>query len=386
MQRPIYLDYMSTTPVDPQVIEQMQCCLGSESAFGNASSQHRYGWDAEELINQAREQLAKVLHADMRELIWTGGATESNNLAILGTARFYQRQGKHLITQQTEHSAVLDVFRQLESEGFEVSYLPTEPSGWLDPQRVADAIRPDTLLVSVMHVNNELGVIQPVEQIAEITRARGVRLHVDAAQSLGKVRLDLRAIPIDLLSLSAHKVYGPKGMGALFVRRQPRTRLTPILFGGGQEQGLRPGTLATHQIVGMGAAVQLAETLFDSENARIHALCERLWQGISVLPGLRINGKGAPRVAQCLNVSFAGVDGEALELSLRDLALSRGSACNSATREPSHVLLALGLTREQADQSLRFSLGRYTTEEEIDRTIAQVIEQVTRLRRIAGYE
>ena len=383
MQKPVYLDYMATTPVDPRVAAKMSECLLIDGTFGNpASANHPYGWEAFERVQAAREQVAHLVGADAREIIWTSGATESNNLAIQGAARFYQRKGKHLITLATEHKAVLDVFDYLARQGFSVTYLKPESNGLLDIDKLAEAIRPDTVLVSVMQVNNEIGVIQDVAAIGSLCRAKGVLFHVDAAQSAGKLPIKLSEWPIDLMSFSAHKVYGPKGIGALYLRRKPKLHLEPLFYGGGQEQGLRSGTLATHQIVGMGEAFHLAEEVLDSEPRRIFQLRQRLWEGIKELPGLSLNGDWEQRVAGNLNVCFKGMDAEALIVSLRELAISSGSACDSATIQPSHVLMALGLSRAEANSSLRFSLGRYTTEAEVDFAIAEVSKQVRRLQQL----
>jgi cysteine desulfurase len=380
MQLPIYLDYMATTPVDPQVVEKMMECLPQTGVFGNPSSAgHRYGWDASQRVEQARAQVAELISADPREIIWTSGATEANNLALKGASAFYNRKGKHLITLTTEHKAVLDVCDYLSRHGYEMTYLNPEPNGLLDMAKLAAAIRADTLLVSIMHVNNEIGVIQDIPAIAKLCRERGVLLHVDAAQSAGKIAINLAEWPVDLMSFSAHKVYGPKGVGALYVRRAPRVRLEPQIHGGGHEYGLRSGTLPTHQLVGMGEAFRLARVNMTAEIERIKMLRDRLWQGIADLPGLKLNGDYSLRVAGNLNLSFDGIDGEALLVALRDLAISSGSACDSATVQPSHVLLAIGLGRREANSSLRFSLGRFTTAEEIEYAIAQIRQQFMRL-------
>ncbi len=385
MQLPLYLDYMATTPVDPAVALKMNECLLLSGAFGNASSRgHRYGWEAGERIRIAREQVAHLVQADPKEMIWTSGATEANNLAIKGAAAFYQRKGRHLITLKTEHKSVLEVFGELEHRAYEVSYLTPQPNGLLELEHLAQAMRRDTVLVSVMHVNNETGVIQDIEAIARLCKQQGVLLHVDAAQSVGKIVINLAEWPVDLMSFSAHKVYGPKGVGALYVRRKPRIRLEAQMHGGGQEGGLRSGTLATHQIVGMGEAFRLAEQNLSLESARIQGLRDHLWEGIKDLEGVELNGDFTHRVAGNLNVRFNGLDGESLLVCLRDLAVSSGSACDSATIQASHVLLAMGLTREEADSSLRFSLGRFTTQAEIDYAIAYIRQQVTQLRKRAS--
>lgn len=384
MRMPIYLDYMATTPVDERVVQKMLTAMDRHGAFGNpASKSHSYGWEAADLIDLASEQVAKLINANAREVIWTSGATESNNLAIIGAARFYQRKGKHIITLATEHKAVLDVCQQLERDGFEVSYLRPESTGLLDLNKLQQALRDDTLLVSVMLVNNEIGVIQDIEAIGQLTKARGALFHVDAAQAAGKVKIDVNAMQIDLMSLSAHKVYGPKGIGALYVRRQPRIRLEPIIHGGGHQLGLRSGTLPTQQIIGMGEAFELARLSMNEETVRLRDLRDRLWQGLQQLPDIQLNGDLQQRVANNLNVSFAGIDGEALLLGLKDIAVSSGSACTSATIEPSHVLSAIGVPADLAHSSIRFALGRFTTEEEIDFAIEHVRYVVSRLRELS---
>ena len=377
---PVYLDYMATTPVDARVVEAMQTCLALDGKFANPSSQHFYGWQASELVEAAAKQLADFIQCDSAEIIWTSGATEAINLALKGAACFYQRQGKHIVTLATEHQAVLDVCGALEREGFEVTYLKPEKNGLLDLTKLKAAIKKETILVSVLWVNNETGVIQGLSEIASLVKSQGKLLHVDAAQVLGKIPVDLAQLPIDLMSMSAHKVYGPKGIGALFVRQQPRVRLEPLIHGGGHQQNLRSGTLPVHQIVGFGLACEIAQQEMSAENARIKKLRDQLWQGIAQLEGVFINGDMTQRVAQNLNVCFESVDGEALEVGLKDLAVSRGSACTAATIEPSHVLTAMGLTRMQADQSIRFSLGRWTTAEDIELAIKQIQTVVNRLR------
>ena len=371
MKRPIYLDYAATTPVDTRVAERMMQFMTMDGAFGNpASRSHGYGWQAEEAVEHARQQVADLVHADPREIVWTSGATESNNLAIKGVAHFYHKKGKHIITSKIEHKAVLDPCRQLEDEGFEVTYLDPElGTGLIHPDAVKAAMRDDTILVSLMMVNNELGTITDIAAIGEITRERGIYLHVDAAQATGKVEIDLSALKVDLMSFSAHKTYGPKGVGALFVRRSPRVRLKSQMHGGGHERGMRSGTLATHQIVGMGEAFEIAGREMVAEQARLTVLTDRLWAGLQDLEEVYLNGDAKQRVANTLNVSFNFVEGESLMMALKDLAVSSGSACTSATLEPSYVLRALGLSDEMAHSSIRFSLGRYSTEEDVDRVI-----------------
>lgn len=378
MNRPIYLDYMATTPVDAQVAKAMMEHLTYAGNFGNPSSRtHWYGWQAEAAVEQARTQVAELLQVNPQTIVWTSGATESNNLAIKGAAYAYRRQGNHIVTCQTEHRAVLDVCGQLEREGFEVTYLRPEPNGLLDLVELQRSLRRDTLLVSVMHVNNEIGVIQDVEAIGRITRAAGVLLHVDAAQSVGKLPINLAQLPIDLLSISAHKSYGPKGIGALYVRDKPRLHLQSLLQGGGQERGLRAGTLPVHQIVGMGVACALAGSQMAQEQLRLAQLTQRLWTGLRDVGNVQLNGDSVMRIPGNLNVSFAGMDAGTLMQSLPGLALSGGSACASGHLTPSHVLLALGLSESLVRSAIRFSLGRYTTVEEIDSTVEQ-IRQVLR--------
>jgi len=384
MRLPIYLDYSATTPVDPRVAEKMCSYLTMEGEFGNpASRSHAYGWTAEAAVEQARSQVAALVDADPKEIIWTSGATESDNLAIKGAAHFYQKKGKHIVTCKTEHKAVLDTCRQLEREGYEVTYLDPEPNGLLSLDRLRAALREDTILVSVMHVNNEIGVIQDIGAIGEITRERRILLHVDAAQSAGKVPINLRESNVDLMSFSAHKIYGPKGIGALYVRRKPRVRLEAQMHGGGHERGLRSGTLATHQIVGMGEAFALARKEMAAENERVIALRNRLWNGLKDIEEVYVNGDLEHRVAGNLNVSFAFVEGESLIMALKDMAVSSGSACTSASLEPSYVLRALGREDELAHSSIRFTIGRFTTEEEIDYVVAKVRGQVERLRELS---
>ncbi|WP_187487366.1 IscS subfamily cysteine desulfurase [Duffyella gerundensis] len=381
MKLPIYFDYAATTPVDPRVAEKMMQCLTLDGTFGNpASRSHRYGWQAEEAVDVARNQVADLIGADPREIVFTSGATEANNLAIKGAASFYQSKGRHIITSLTEHKAVLDTCEQLEREGFSVTWLTPQPNGLIDLQQLTAAFRDDTVLVSIMHVNNETGVIQDIAAIGEMCRARGVLYHVDATQSVGKLPIDLTALPVDLMSFSAHKVYGPKGIGALYVRRQPRIRLDAQIHGGGHERGMRSGTLPVHQIVGMGEAYRIARETMPEEMARLRTLRDRLWQGLSQLEAVTLNGDLQHSAATVLNVSFGYVDGESLIMALKDLAVSSGSACTSASLEPSYVLRAMGLNEELAHSSIRFSLGRYSSEEEIDYAIALIAKSLTRLR------
>ncbi|MEK6748044.1 MAG: IscS subfamily cysteine desulfurase [Pseudomonadota bacterium] len=384
MRLPIYLDYSATTPVDVRVAEKMAKCLTMEGAFGNpASRSHAFGWAAEEAIDEARGHVAALINADPKEIVWTSGATESNNLAIKGVAHFYQKKGKHIVTCKTEHKAVLDTCRQLEREGFEVTYLDPEHNGLVDLNKLEAALRPDTVLVSLMHVNNEIGVIQDIGAIGAMTRARGILLHVDAAQSAGKVPIDLDAMAVDLMSFSAHKIYGPKGMGALYVRRKPRVRIEPQMHGGGHERGMRSGTLATHQIVGMGEAFRIAGLEMAAENERILGLRNRLWAGLQGMEEIHLNGDMHARVAGNLNVSFNYVEGESLIMALKDIAVSSGSACTSASLEPSYVLRAIGRSDELAHSSIRFTLGRYTTTEDVDYTIKLVRDKVAKLRELS---
>jgi len=384
MKLPIYLDYSATNPVDPRVAEKMCACLTPDGVFGNpASRSHAYGWEAEKLVDEARANVAALVGADPREIVWTSGATESDNLAIKGAAHFYQKQGKHIVTLKTEHKAVLDSCRQLEREGFEVSYLDVQADGLLDLEAFEAALRPDTVLASVMHVNNEIGVIQDIAAIGAICRERKVVFHVDAAQSPGKVPIDLAALPVDLMSFSAHKIYGPKGIGALYVQRKPRIRLEAQMHGGGHERGLRSGTLPTHQIVGMGEAFRIAREEMATENERILKLRNRLFDGLKDMEEVYVNGDLEHRIAGNLNISFNFVEGESLMMALKDMAVSSGSACTSASLEPSYVLRALGRPDELAHSSLRFTLGRFTTEAEIDHVLSQVRGQVERLRELS---
>ena len=381
---PIYMDYSATTPVDERVAEKMCAYLTRQGQFGNpASRSHEFGWKAEAAVEEARAQVARLVNADPREIIWTSGATESDNLAIKGAAHFYRKQGNHIITLRTEHKAVLDSCRQLEREGYEVTYMDPEPSGLLDLAKLEAAMRNDTVLVSVMHVNNEIGVIQDIAAIGELCRDRRIIFHVDAAQSAGKVPIDLEKLKVDLMSFSAHKIYGPKGIGALYVRRKPRVRLEAQMHGGGHERGLRSGTLPTHQIVGMGEAFRIAGEEMEEENRRIRLLRDRLWNGLNEMEEVYLNGDMDQRVPHNLNVSFNYVEGESLIMALKDMAVSSGSACTSSSLEPSYVLRALGRNDELAHSSIRFTIGRYTTQEEIDYIIARVMEKVTKLRELS---
>lgn len=376
---PVYLDYAATTPVDRRVASKMLPYL--TELYGNpASRSHAYGWVAEEAVELARERVCALINADPREIVWTSGATESNNLAIKGAAQFYKSKGKHLITVATEHKAVLDSMREMERQGYEVTVLPVLPSGLLDLDLFAATLRPDTVLTSVMMVNNETGVIQDIAAIGALCRAKGVLLHVDAAQAAGKIAIDMDKLPIDLMSLSAHKIYGPKGIGALYVRRKPRVRIEAQIHGGGHERGMRSGTLPTHQIVGMGEAFWLARESMDADNARIRMLRDRLWAGFKDLQAVELNGDFEQRAPGYLNVSFNYVEGESLLMGMKGVAVSSGSACTSASLEPSYVLRAMGRSDELAHSSVRFSIGRFTTVEDIAFTIAQVTEVVTRLR------
>jgi cysteine desulfurase len=382
MQLPIYLDYSATTPVDPRVVDAMIPWLRDH--FGNpASRSHAFGWEAEKAVEQARANVAALVNCDPRELVWTSGATESINLAVKGAAHFYKDKGKHLVTVKTEHKATLDTMRELEREGFEVTYLDVQPNGLLDPAQFEAALRPDTAVVSVMYVNNEIGVIQDIPAIGELCRSRGIIFHVDAAQATGKVQIDLAQLKVDLMSFSAHKTYGPKGVGALYVRRKPRVRLEAQMHGGGHERGLRSGTLPTHQIVGMGEAFRIAREEMATENERIRMLRDRLWTGLSRIEQVFLNGDWEHRVPHNLNVSFNFVEGESLIMAIKDVAVSSGSACTSASLEPSYVLRALGRSDELAHSSIRFTVGRFTTEEEIDFTVSLLTRQVARLREMS---
>lgn len=383
LNRPIYLDYMASTPVDSRVVEKMLTCLTTDGYYANPSSNHQYGFEAAEQIELARQQIADLVHADAKEIIFTSGATEANNLAIKGAAHFYQRKGRHIITMNSEHKAVIDPCRYLMTEGFDVTFLNPQANGLLDLQQLKNVLRPETVLVSIMHVNNETGIIQDIQNIGKILKEQGVLLHVDAAQSAGKIAINLKELLVDLMSFSSHKIYGPKGIGALFIRQKPRIRLSPLIHGGGQESGVRSGTVPTHQVVGMGKAFEIAAKEMQEESQRILLLRERLWNKISMLGGVHINGSLDHSVPHCLNIRVDGVDAESLVLSLRNLAISTGSACNAASHEPSHVLMSMGLTRAQATQSLRISFGRMTTNEEIDGAIAHLSEQITRLRNMS---
>ena len=385
MKLPIYLDYAATTPVLPEVAESMINCLTFEGNFGNpASRSHTYGWHAEEAVENARQQVADLIKADPREIVWTSGATESDNLALIGVAQFYKNKGKHIITSKIEHKAILDTCRYLETEGFEITYLePEARTGLISPDLVAAALRPDTILVSLMMVNNELGTVTDVAAIGELTRANKTYFHVDAAQAAGKIAIDLSQIKVDLMSFSAHKVYGPKGIGALYVRRSPRVRLKALIHGGGHERGMRSGTLATHQIVGMGRAFEIAGQSFQAEQTRLRHLRDKLWNGLSAMEEVYLNGHPTANVANYLNVSFNFVEGESLMMALKDIAVSSGSACTSATLEPSYVLRALGLSDELAHSSIRFSFGKYTTESDIDHVIATTQAAVVKLRELS---
>ena len=379
MKHPIYLDYAATTPVDPRVAEKMIPYLTEQ--FGNpASRSHAFGWDAEEAVETARRQVAELVHADPKEIVWTSGATESINLAVKGAAHFYKDKGRHLITVQTEHKATLDTTRELEREGYEVTYLPVLPNGLLDLEVFRQAIRPDTTVVSVMFVNNEIGVIQDIATLGDICREKGIIFHVDAAQATGKVEIDLTKLKVDLMSFSAHKTYGPKGVGALYVRRKPRIRLEAQMHGGGHERGMRSGTLATHQIVGMGEAFRIARAEMELENARIRRLRDRLLAGIEDIEEVHVNGDLEHRVPHNLNLSFNFVEGESLLMAVKDIAVSSGSACTSASLEPSYVLRALGRSDELAHSSIRFSIGRFTTEADIDYTIDLLHKKIAKLR------
>ena len=379
---PIYLDYGATTPCDPRVVDAMVPWLREH--FGNpASRSHAWGWEAEEAVEKARTQVAELIGADPREIVWTSGATESNNLAIKGAAHFYQGRGKHLVTVKTEHKAVLDTMRELERQGFEVSYLDVQPDGLLDFEAFKAALRPDTILASVMFVNNEIGVVQDIPALGALCRERGVIFHVDAAQATGKVDIDMASLPVDLMSLASHKTYGPKGIGALYVRRKPRVRLEAQMHGGGHERGLRSGTLPTHQCVGMGEAFRLAREEMASERARIQGLHDRLVRGLSSIEQTFINGDLARRVPHNLNISFNYVEGESLIMGVKGLAVSSGSACTSASLEPSYVLRALGRSDELAHSSLRMTIGRFTTEEEIDYAVEVLKDRVAKLRELS---
>ncbi|SEK43303.1 cysteine desulfurase IscS [Colwellia chukchiensis] len=381
MKLPIYFDYSATTPVDKRVAEKMMQYMTTDGFYGNpASRSHKFGWQAEEAVDIARNQVADLINADPREIVITSGATESNNLAIKGAAKFYSKKGKHIITCKTEHKAVLDTCRELERQGFEVTYLDPESNGLIDLNKLNDAIREDTVLVSIMHVNNEIGVIQDIAEIGEMCRARKIIFHVDAAQSAGKINIDLQHLKVDLMSFSAHKIYGPKGIGALYVRRKPRIRLEAQMHGGGHERGMRSGTLATHQIVGMGEAFRIAKEELAQDEVHVTKMRDRLWAGLSDMEQVFVNGDFDKRYPGNLNVSFNFVEGESLIMALKDLAVSSGSACTSASLEPSYVLRALGLNDEMAHSSIRFSFGRFTTEAEIDYAIDLIKKAIGHLR------
>ena len=382
MRLPVYLDYSATTPVDRRVAEKMIPYLTEH--FGNAASRsHAFGWKAEEAVEEARAHVAALLNADPKEIVWTSGATEGNNLAIKGAANFYKTKGKHLITQRTEHKAVLDTFRELERQGFEATYLEVDSNGLISLEDLKKAIRPDTILVSIMMVNNEIGVVQPVWEIAELCRSKGIIFHCDAVQGAGRVEIDVQKFKVDLLTVTAHKIYGPKGIGALYVRRKPRVRIEAQIHGGGHERGFRSGTLATHQIVGFGEAARLAKAEMASENERVRALRDRLLKGIQGIEEAYVNGDLDQRIPHNLNVSFNFVEGESLIMAVKDLAVSSGSACTSASLEPSYVLRALGRSDELAHSSIRFTLGRFTTEQEIDYTIDLIKRKVAKLRELS---
>ncbi len=382
MKKPIYLDYSATTPVDPRVAAKMIPYLTEQ--FGNpASRSHAFGWETEKAVEEARGEVAKLVNCDPKEIVWTSGATESINLALKGAAHFYKEKGRHLVSVKTEHKATLDTLRELERDGFEVTYLDVKDNGLLDLGRLEAALRPDTIVVSVMYVNNEMGVIQDIPAIGELCRARGIIFHVDAAQATGKIAVDLGALKVDLMSFSAHKTYGPKGVGALFVRRKPRVRIEAQMHGGGHERGMRSGTLPTHQIVGMGEAFRLARLEMAADNKRIRALRDRLWKGLSEIEEVYLNGDMERRVPHNLNVSFNYVEGESLIMAIKDVAVSSGSACTSASLEPSYVLRALGRSDELAHSSIRFTVGRFTTEEEIDYTVGLLKQKIAKLRELS---
>ncbi len=381
LKLPIYLDYSATTPVDPRVAKAMMECLTPDGNFGNpASRSHSFGWKAESVVENAREQVAALVNADPKEIVWTSGATESDNLAIKGAAHFYSKNGKHIITMKTEHKAVLDTCRQLEREGFEVTYLEPQADGLVDMDKLKAAIRDDTVLISIMHVNNEIGVVQDIKAIGALAREKKIIFHVDAAQSPGKVEIDVKDMNVDLMSFSAHKTYGPKGIGALYVSRKPRVRIEAQMHGGGHERGMRSGTLATHQIVGMGEAFRIAKEEMAGENERIRMLRDRLLNGLNDMEEVYINGDLDHRVPHNLNMSFNFVEGESLIMALKDIAISSGSACTSASLEPSYVLRALGRDDELAHSSLRFSIGRFTTEKDVDHAIKVIRQAVNKLR------
>lgn len=384
MSHPIYMDYAATTPVDPRVAEKMMQHLTMDGEFGNpASRSHAFGWHAEEAVETARKNIADLVNANPKEIIFTSGATESDNLAIKGAAHFYSKKGKHIITSKTEHKAVLDTCRQLEREGFEVTYLDPEPSGLIDLEKLQAAMRDDTIVVSIMHVNNEIGIIQDIAAIGEITREKGIIFHVDAAQSAGKVPIDLETMKVDLMSFSGHKIYGPKGIGALYVRRKPRIRIEAQMHGGGHERGMRSGTLATHQIVGMGEAFRIAKEQMAQDNQRITRLRDKLYHSLQDIEEVYLNGDIEHQVPNILNISFNFVEGESLIMALKGIAVSSGSACTSSSLEPSYVLRALGRNDELAHSSIRFSIGRFTTEEDINSAIDQVHKAISKLRELS---
>ena len=387
MRTPIYLDYSATAPVDPRVAQRMSECLLTEGKFGNpASHSHVFGWEAEEVVEDARRHVADLIGADPREIVWTSGATESDNLAIKGVAEFHQRRGRHIVTSEIEHKAVLDTCKYLATKGFEITLLAPEPNGQIDPAKVAAAIREDTILVSIMHANNEIGVLNDIAAIGAITRGREVFFHVDAAQSAGKIPIDVNAMQVDLMSISGHKMYGPKGVGVLYVRRNPPVRITAQIHGGGHERGMRSGTLPTHQIVGIGEACRICGEEMADELARVRRLRDELCRGLSQLPTVQVNGDLEQRLPGNLNMSFAGVDSEALMMALNDIAVSSGSACTSATIEPSYVLRALGLSDDLAHSSIRFSIGRFTTDEEVSYVVERFTDAVTRLREASAWQ
>lgn len=384
LKSPIYLDYASTTPIDKRVAEKMFEYMTTDGKYGNpASRSHSFGWDADDAVTQSRQHIADLINADPREIVWTSGATESDNLAIKGAAHFYKKKGKHIITVKTEHKAVLDACRQLEREGFEVTYMEPMTNGMLDLKKLESEIREDTVLISIMHVNNEIGVIQDIEKIGEITRSKNIIFHVDAAQSAGKIEIDLEKMKVDLMSFSAHKIYGPKGIGALYVRRKPRVRLEAQIHGGGHERGLRSGTLPTHQIVGMGEAFRIAKEEMGKEYEKIAQLRNRLWNGVKNMEEVYLNGDFESRYPGIMNISFNYVEGESLIMATKDIAVSSGSACTSASLEPSFVLRAIGRSDELAHSSLRISIGRFTTAEDIDATIETVTRAVKKLRELS---
>ena len=384
LKSPIYLDYASTTPIDKRVAEKMFEYMTTDGKYGNpASRSHSFGWDADDAVTQSRQHIADLINADPREIVWTSGATESDNLAIKGAAHFYKKKGKHIITVKTEHKAVLDACRQLEREGFEVTYMEPMTNGMLDLKQLESEIREDTVLISIMHVNNEIGVIQDIEKIGEMTRSRNIIFHVDAAQSAGKIEIDLEKMKVDLMSFSAHKIYGPKGIGALYVRRKPRVRLEAQIHGGGHERGLRSGTLPTHQIVGMGEAFRIAKEEMGKEYEKIAQLRNRLWNGVKNMEEVYLNGDFESRYPGIMNISFNYVEGESLIMATKDIAVSSGSACTSASLEPSFVLRAIGRSDELAHSSLRISIGRFTTAEDIDATIKTVTQAVKKLRELS---